>query len=133
MIKRAIGDEWYTETVSFRHKRIDRHMKRDCASIHRFFSNLKWGKRWESRHYLQCSTKMLFRLTAVHRGVAFPQGGIIINKLHFGEDPITSNRQPKQTNKKSNTKVFLEIVCFILLWFDQSFSFLALSSLSVFL
>lgn len=106
MIKRAIGDEWYTETVSFRHKRIDRHMKRDCTSIHRFFSNLKWGKRWESRHYLQCSTKMLFRLTAVHRGVAFLQGGIIINKSHFGEDPITSNRQPKQTKKIKYKSIF---------------------------
>lgn len=132
MMKRAIGDEWYTETVAFRHK-IDKHMKRDCGSTHRSFSNLKWGMRWESRHYLQCSTKMLLRLTAVHRGMAFLQGSIINNKSHFGEDTITSNRQPKQTNKKSNTKVFLETVCFIVLWFDQSFSFLTLSSLSLFL
>ena len=118
-----------TETVSFRHKRIDRHMKRDCGSIHRSFSNLKWGMRWESRHYLQFSTKMLFQFIAINKGVAFLEGHNISNKSYFAEDPVTSNRQPKQINKKSNTKVFLEIVCFILLWFDQAFSFLVLSSL----
>lgn len=120
-----------TKTVSFRHKRIDRHIKRDCGIIHRSFSNLKWGMRWESRHYLQFSTKMLFRLIAIHKKVAFLEGRNISNKSHFAEDPVTSKRQSKQT-KNQYKSIFGDCIFHIAVIWPVFFFSSLISSLSFF-